>query len=266
MGLDLDNILNLADEAEKKQSQKPQQAATPKGQSRPQRRVVTPDATTLQEQIDSLDKIVYGKPVNNSQQGGYSAAEEMKRIEQIRRGEGVNVHNSGIPSNILESIVSNPLMMDPTIVKESNAVSQFVEQMSLKSSENGGTNIYDKMKSLVERTDAIDKREVAAQRSVSGVEEMLNEFDERRDKTVATPQQAVVNAPAVVDYALIKTIVRECVAEMREDLKKELLTESKTNDNSAQLNFMSIGEKFRMVDGNDNVYECQLKYIGKRKK
>lgn len=266
MALDLDNILDLAEEAEKKQSQKPQQTAAPKGQPRPQRRVVTPDAATLQGQIDSLDEMVYGKSVENPQAGGYSAAEEMKRIEQIRRGEGVNVHHSGLPANILESIVSNPLMMDPTIVKESNAVSQFVKQIGMKSSENDGTNIYDKMKSLVERTDAIDKREVAAQRSVSGVEEMLNEFDERRGKTATAPQQAVVNAPAVVDYTLIKAIVRECVAEMREDLKKELLTESKTNNSNAQLNFMSIGEKFRMVDGNDNVYECQLKYIGKRKR
>lgn len=262
MALDLDNILDIADKAEKEHQQKQSQPAASAPQGRQPRRVVKPDPATLQGQVDALDNMVYGKTVNTPKAGEYNVNEEIERIERIRRGEGVNVRNSGMPPDILDSIIRNPLVMDPTIVKESNAVAQYVEQMGAGSQDSDGGNIYDKMRSLVERTDAIDKRETASQRDIGAVEEMLENFDKRSGKTPAAAQPSFA-APAspVIDYALIKSIVNECVEE-----KLNRLNESRSTQNGPQLNFMSIGEKFRMVDGDDNVYECELKFLGKRKK
>lgn len=261
MALDLDNILDIADKAEKEHQQKQSQTA-PAPQGRQPRRVVKPDPATLQGQVDALDNMVYGKSVNKPKAGEYNVDEEIERIEKIRRGEVNNVRHSGVPQNILDSIISNPLVMDPTIVKESNAVAQYVEQMGVGSQDGDGGNIYDKMRSLVERTDAIDKRESASQRDIGAVEEMLENFDRRSGKVPASqPQPFAAPASPVVDYALIKSIVNECVEE-----KLNRLNESRSNQNTPSLNFMSIGKSFRVVDSDDNVYECELKFVGKRKR
>ena len=47
-----------------------------------------------------------------------------------------------------------------------------------------------------------------------------------------------------------------------------MLNESISRKLLSQIRSMSITESgnFRFLDGEDNVYECQMKYIGKRKK
>ena len=50
-------------------------------------------------------------------------------------------------------------------------------------------------------------------------------------------------------------------------LKRELLDEGIShNDNTGNLKAMKMSDKFLFLDDNNNIYECQMKYLGKNKK
>lgn len=71
------------------------------------------------------------------------------------------------------------------------------------------------------------------------------------------PQQTVSQQPAMVDYSLIRTIVEESVKKYVSALKKSVLNENK-QQNSDNLVLMKIGESFKFVTSNGDIFEAKL--------
>lgn len=79
-------------------------------------------------------------------------------------------------------------------------------------------------------------------------------------ETVQVQQQPQVTT--TVDYSMIKMIVEECMRKYTSALKKQILSESKTVQQSeGTLQAMKIGNKFSFIDSKGNVYEATLKKI-----
>lgn len=78
-------------------------------------------------------------------------------------------------------------------------------------------------------------------------------------ETVQTQMQPQVTAN--VDYSMIKMIVEDCMRKYTSALKKQILSESKTTQESGTLQAMKIGNKFSFIDSKGNVYEATLRKI-----
>lgn len=80
-------------------------------------------------------------------------------------------------------------------------------------------------------------------------------------KTIARQQVIRESTPNVttanVDYSLIKTIVEDCVKRGMASLKKSMITENTSNTNN-QLALLKIGESFKFVTSNGDIYEAKL--------
>lgn len=68
-----------------------------------------------------------------------------------------------------------------------------------------------------------------------------------------------------IDYELIKSIIENVVDKKLSSMQQTLLTEHKTYQQN-NVKTMVFGDKFLFCDSDDNVYECEMKYKGKRKK
>lgn len=78
-------------------------------------------------------------------------------------------------------------------------------------------------------------------------------------ETVQTQMQPQITAN--VDYSMIKMIVEDCMRKYTSALKKQILSESKTTQESGTLQAMKIGNKFSFIDSKGNVYEATLRKI-----
>ena len=74
------------------------------------------------------------------------------------------------------------------------------------------------------------------------------------------------SASVNVDYELIKTIVESVVDKKINELKKGMVNENLSYGSNSSLKAMKLGEKFLFLDSDNNIFECQMKYIGKNKK
>ena len=65
------------------------------------------------------------------------------------------------------------------------------------------------------------------------------------------------------DIAALEQVIERVI-----DRKLNALNESISRSLPSKIRMMSITENgnFRFLDGENNVYECQMKYLGKRKK
>lgn len=68
-----------------------------------------------------------------------------------------------------------------------------------------------------------------------------------------------------IDYELIKSIIENVVDKKLSSMQQTLLTEHKSYQQN-NVKTMVFGDKFLFCDSDDNVYECEMKYKGKRKK
>ena len=80
------------------------------------------------------------------------------------------------------------------------------------------------------------------------------------EEKAATSTQTVTNNGAI-DYSLIKTIVEDCVRKSMGSLKKSILQEGKENVEDNNVALMKIGESFKFVTKNGDIYEARLKKI-----
>ena len=62
---------------------------------------------------------------------------------------------------------------------------------------------------------------------------------------------------------MIKMIVEDCMRKYSSALKKHILTENKTTQDSGTLQAMKIGNKFSFIDSKGNLYEATLKKVKK---
>lgn len=96
-----------------------------------------------------------------------------------------------------------------------------------------------------------------------GIKQSANIID-KLDKmdNVEKPQ---ITQQTSIDYELIKTIVESVVEKKFASVQNTLLTEQKSHTQN-NLKTMYLGEKFLFCDSDDNVFECEMKYKGKRKR
>ena len=183
--------------------------------------------------LDDIDKAVYGEVEKTS---GYDPHEEMKRIKERREhGSSIDYSHSKLPRQIIESIAANPL--DMTVVDPK--MDAFTEKLKQTL-----PNSFNRSYEIQEKLEKQDRKE-------------LNEVQGNNNATSAS-----VN----VDYELIKTIVESVVDKKINELKKGMVNENLSYGSNSSLKAMKLGEKFLFLDSDNNIFECQMKYIGKNKK
>jgi len=188
-----------------------------------------PISSTITGSVDDIDNAVFGEVNNDLLSKRYDAREEMKKIEERKEhGGNVDYSHSKIPKSILNSIIKNPLDMPSTDPK----MDAFTQKLQEKLPE--GIN-----------------RSYAIQNALEG-----------KDKAKAIDEKSHSNS---IDYEMIKMIVENAVEKKLSELKGTLLTEGKENEDHS-LRAMKIGNKFLFLDNDNNIFECQMKYIGKNKK
>ena len=191
--------------------------------------------------IENFDRQVYGpSPVmeeDNSKPKPYSAEKEMEYLKEVKKNGGrgsVDVSKRNMPKEILESILNNPLDDIPLDLDKMDEL-----ENRLKGNMPGIKAAVD----VFERVEKRDKEE----------REKLNE-DIR-------PRQTVESVS--IDYDMIRSIVESVI-----DERMTSLNESKGDSNTyvPSMKIMNFKDKFLFVDNDDNVFECEMKYKGKRKK
>ena len=183
--------------------------------------------------LDDIDKAVYGEVEKTS---GYDPHEEMKRIKERREhGGSIEYSHSKLRKQIIESIAANPL--DMTVVDPK--MDAFTEKLKQTL-----PNSFNRSYEIQEKLEKQDRQE-------------LNEVQGNNNATSAS-----VN----VDYELIKTIVESVVDKKINELKKGMVNENLSYGSNSSLKAMKLGEKFLFLDSDNNIFECQMKYIGKNKK
>lgn len=183
--------------------------------------------------IESLDEAIFGeyKPKNDGTDV-YDANDEMKRIqERYEHGAKVDCSNIKIPKPILQSIINNPLNM-PSADPKMDAFTEKLRQ--------------------------------AMPESINRSYEIQNKLEKQEKKPLV--ENAQRSHGSGIDYEMIKLIVENAVEKKLDSLKKTLLTESQSTGSGSTLKAMKLGEKFLFLDESGNVFECQMKYVGKNKK
>lgn len=70
------------------------------------------------------------------------------------------------------------------------------------------------------------------------------------------------NVSAQVDYSLIKTIVEDCMRKSLSSIKKTILSEGKTLNEGNDLSLIKIGNSFKFVAKNGDIFEAKLNKVG----
>lgn len=252
MGLDLDKIIETSERLDR--------IAEAPRQRRPHPQQSSASPVTMDE-LDAITNRTGSPYMPKMENKTYNPENEIERINEARARGSIlpdNVPNCGLSREIVESIMRNPCMLDPTIVERKSEGEMMAEKLR-QSGGASGNDAFDKMKSLMERHDAQDiiEDEVAQTRfknKNTSYPQNLNE--------VAGNGQAFIGG---VDYSMIKMIIENVVKEQLDSVKSALLTESRQASRGNPLSFLRITDNgIRLVDSNDNIYECKLTYIGKR--
>lgn len=189
---------------------------------------------TLVGSPEQLDNAVFGASDPSIKSNRYDPKEEMKRIEERRKeGAKIDYSKSNIPKSILESIIKEPLDM-PTSDAKMEALTERLSK-KLPSGIGRSYEIQSKLENTLPKASKVNEAGTKAMDHNGGV-----------------------------DYELIKMIVENVIDKKINSIQSALLTESK-ND-GASLKAMKMGNKFLFLDNDNNVYECQMKFIGKNKR
>ena len=197
----------------------------------------------LDRLIENYDQQVYGssaQPVLMQEESEkYDARKEMERLKEIEAHGGrsaVNLEGRNIPQGIVESILNNPLDLKPIDPRMDALVDKVKKSMpGIKAAAN-----------ILERVDKKDKEARAK----------INEN--------LMPKQ---NTNTNIDYDTIKTIIESVIDSKLEEIK-ETLNESVNRNQTyvPSMKMLSFKDNFYFVDNDNNVFECVMKYKGKKKK
>lgn len=157
----------------------------------------------------------------------YNAKEDLKRLQS---GLPKDLSGCKLPQSIIESIVNNPLTDLSADVQMDSFTETLGESLGLQQSAN--------------------------------IIEKLSEREKKVTENIQTVQTTTTN----VDYEMIKMIVENVIDNKIASLQQSLLNENRMHNNLNSVKTMHFGEKFMFCDSDDNVYECEMKYKGKRKK
>ena len=206
---------------------------------------------TFTGSVESIDEMVYGgvssanlvPPQNTYDPSNYDPKAEMKLYENA---VPVNANTSRMPSAIRDSILKNPLFVKPEDPKMDALTERIANKMGINVNNNQPVTGVGKATSIIDR---------------------LNEVDERKEmeKQLLKATNSSSNVGGV-DYSLIKTIVEGVVDNKINELKSAVLNESAGLSPAPNLKVMKFTDKFLFLDENDNIYECQMVFKGKKKK
>lgn len=209
-----------------------QQQIQAQPKQRPQQQVIR------ESDIDSLDDMVFGAPDPNDTGIQYEMYpngqkreiyDPSRELEEIKNGQMTfNNPNAHLPSAILEDILKNPLIIQPTQDQLGEVMNEDVQARSL---------------------DIIDKLE-ARDNSAGKQQGMYNEN--------------VSHVQPGVDAQQLAQLIESIIDKKLKQYSTVLLTESRKSS-APQMNLMTIGNKFKFMDNTGAVYECQMKYIGQGK-
>lgn len=184
-------------------------------------------------ELDRLGDNAFIGNINESGTKIYNAQDDLERMKNFKVDKSA-LANSKMPDFIKESMVSNPLNVDPLLVDAK--MSAFTEQ-------------------LTQKLPGIQKS--------MGILNHLNNLDEQKKKEQALLRETETQTSSNIDYNLIKSIVESVIDEKLGSLPT--LNES-VQRNTPGLKVMAIKDKFLYLDDQDNVYECQMVYKGKNKR
>ena len=102
-------------------------------------------------------------------------------------------------------------------------------------------------------------------KAIQQINEQLETRDKQMSEEASQISEDVVHSSqsANIDIATLEQVIERVI-----DRKLNALNESISRKLPSQIKTMTITENgnFRFLDGENNVYECQMKYLGKRKK
>lgn len=224
-----------------------------KTNSSPQRPIKAP--VSLHEQVNNANKTIAN--IDAMYNAPYVPTKEEKEAWNTERGREEltemadqnvfmeKLKQSKLPAAILESMRQNPCNYDPSLVN------------SVMGPENA---LFKKL------NEAYGKEKEEPVRGVKAIQQ-INEQLETRDKQMIEETKTIVETPSSsvsnIDLTALEQMIERVI-----DRKFNMINESISRKMPSTIRSMSITESgnFRFLDNEDNVYECQMKYIGKRKK
>ena len=227
-----------------------------KPSSAPKRTIKAP--ASLHERINNANKTIAN--IDEMYNSPYIPTKEEKEAWNCERGrdelnEMANnsvfmekLNQSKLPAAIVESMRKNPCNYDAAVVDK------------MMGPENA---LFKKL------NEVYGKEKEEPVRGVKAIQQ-INEQLETRDKQTNVKEN-IINEDAVMDNKSCNNVdlsTLEQIIERVIDRKLGELNESISRKMSSTVRSMSITESgnFRFLDNEDNVYECQMKYLGKRKK
>jgi hypothetical protein len=212
------------------------------------------NTVSLAEQVSNVDKTIAN--IDAMYNAPYVPTTEEKEAWNTERGREEltalanqdifmeKLSKSHLPKAILESMRQNPCNFDPSTVNH------------IMGPEN---ELFKKL------NEKFAKEKEPPVRGVKAVLQINEQLESRDKQTVEESVQhdSTNEMLSNVDANSLEQIIERVI-----DRKFNMINESLTRRNGGSIKSMSITENgaFRFFDSEDNVYECQMKYLGKRKK
>lgn len=226
-----------------------------KPSSVPKRAMKSP--TSLHEQINTANATIAN--IDAMYNSPYVPTQEEKESWNCERGRDElnemadqsvfmeKLKQSKLPAAIIESMRQNPCNLDVSVAN------------TMMGPENA---LFKKLNEAY----AKDKEEpVRGVKAIQQINEQLETRDRQISEETAQVSEDVIrnSNTSNIDLTLLEQVIERVI-----DKKLNMLNESISRKLPSQIRSMSITESgnFRFLDGENNVYECQMKYIGKRKK
>lgn len=197
--------------------------------------VRTANPQKIDEMIQRMDEQVYGKYEKPKEE--YDPNEEMESIrKRISEGVKPNIINSKMPQGIIQSLIENPLDINPSIVEDPK-----MTKLQQRLAESSGLS----------RIASINKQ--VAQKDREIIEE----------KKITQSRNNVEGG--AIDYSLIKLMIENAIDEKLKSLNESAFGNKNSSDNGVSVMAFKNGT-FKFLTENGDVYECQMVYKGKNKK
>lgn len=213
--------------------------------------------TNIPKQPQEVQQAPSAKLMFNPNEEPREAWDPNKALEKIKQGGDMNPtidpKKSKIPSAILESILKNPL----SNAGYADLIDKFTNDIGL-----GEANI----EAIADFSKRVD--EIADKRKKDALNETM-EQTKNEDEIVTEQFRNLANNSNVEHNQLssLEQMIESVLDRKLAQYTKALLNESKSNDNLSNIKGFQIREngKFYFLSSNNDLYECQMKYLGKNK-
>lgn len=206
-------------------------------------------AMSLSEQISNADKTI--SSIDQMYNSPYIPTKEEKEKWNTEKGRAEltemadnnvfmqKLSQSKLPKAIVESMRQNPCNLDPTIVNQVM----------------GKENEF--FKKLNEAYAKEQEAPVSGVQAAMRITEQLETRDKQQNTEDETPSED--SKMSTLDTETLEAVISRVI-------DKKLANLSNQGGTTLKTMVLTQNGTFRFLDTEDNVYECQLKFIGKRKK